>query len=111
MMKTASELRTKIGKLKTRKIEETEHNKADKIYNPHRDPSMMGIGKGNSYGVFCSTFGLAIQTYFRTLDFLVWLQDILFCRLLWCEVGRSSRSFSPFEKQVNLMYTLFCRLL
>ncbi|BFG32981.1 protein MIS12 homolog isoform X1 [Prunus yedoensis var. nudiflora] len=46
MMKTASEFRTKIGKLKTRKIEETEHNKADKIYNPRRDPSMMGIGKG-----------------------------------------------------------------
>ncbi|CAB4280936.1 unnamed protein product [Prunus armeniaca] len=48
MMKTTSELWTKIGKLKTRKIEETEHNKADKIYNPHRDPSMMGIGKGFS---------------------------------------------------------------
>lgn len=39
MERTASELRTRMVKLKTRGKEETEYTKTGRIYNPNRDLS------------------------------------------------------------------------
>lgn len=50
MMRTASELRTKMVKLKTGKSVGTEDTKAERTYNPNRDFSLIdnkGINKSS----------------------------------------------------------------
>ncbi|KAB2633732.1 hypothetical protein D8674_029979 [Pyrus ussuriensis x Pyrus communis] len=46
MVKTASELRMKVGKLQTEKMEESERLKIGWINNEHRDPSVTEIRRG-----------------------------------------------------------------
>ncbi|XP_009337685.2 protein MIS12 homolog [Pyrus x bretschneideri] len=46
MVKTASELRMKVGKLQTEKMEESKRRKIAWINNAHRDPSVMEIRRG-----------------------------------------------------------------
>ncbi|CAN6717601.1 unnamed protein product [Malus baccata var. baccata] len=46
MVKTASELRMKVGKLQTEKMEESKRRKIDWINNAHRDPSVTEIRRG-----------------------------------------------------------------
>ena len=47
MIKTASELRTKMEKMKTKRMEGIERVKTERIYHPNRDSSMRNHGKGN----------------------------------------------------------------
>ncbi|TQD85625.1 hypothetical protein C1H46_028799 [Malus baccata] len=46
MVKTASELRMKVGKLQNEKMEESKRRKIDWINNAHRDPSVTEIRRG-----------------------------------------------------------------
>ncbi|RVW17111.1 Protein MIS12-like [Vitis vinifera] len=46
MMRTASELRTKMEKMKTKRMEGIERVKTERIYNPDRDLSMRNRDKG-----------------------------------------------------------------
>ncbi|KAH7528841.1 hypothetical protein FEM48_Zijuj05G0120600 [Ziziphus jujuba var. spinosa] len=48
MTRTASELRTKLGKFKTRRLEETKHTNTEKLSAPKKDLSMMDYSRGNS---------------------------------------------------------------
>lgn len=48
MTRTALELRTKMGKLNTRRLEETKHTKTEKLFAPKKDLSGMDYSKGNS---------------------------------------------------------------
>lgn len=45
-MRTASELRTKMEKMKTKRMEGIERVKTERIYNPDRDLSMRNRDKG-----------------------------------------------------------------
>lgn len=47
MTRTASELHTKMGKLKIRWMEEAKHNKTERLFAPKKDLSMLDYGKGN----------------------------------------------------------------
>lgn len=109
MVKTSSELKMKTAKLKTRKAEEAKRNKIDRIYNRYNDSSTMNYSKGNSYWMFMIVSGLASGITIRKhcISMIV-LQYALFCRLLWCKVGRSSRIFKQYENNVNYLYVLRC---
>ncbi|KAK9278841.1 hypothetical protein L1049_028420 [Liquidambar formosana] len=48
MIKTASELRKKMEKLKSRRMEETERIRKERIFNPNRDLYMINRSKGPS---------------------------------------------------------------
>jgi len=54
IMTTASELRLKIGKLNTNKIEETGKMKAKRIDNNKMDISAIYAAKGNQNIIHCS---------------------------------------------------------
>lgn len=61
MTRMASELHTKMGKLKTRWMEEAKHNKTERLFAPKTDLSMLDYSKGNS--------GMKLIKFLRKLIF------------------------------------------
>ena len=80
MERTASELRTRMVKLKTRGKEETEYTKTGRIYNPNGY-----LSKIDSKGIIYSKLMIfsTLQVLFPSgIQIPVFWEILLFCRLL-----------------------------